>query len=439
MVQWPIPSNPTELRGFLGLTGYYRKFVPRYGIIAKPLTNLLKKKQFQWNSDAQLAFQKLKTAMTTTPVLALPDFAATFTVETDACDDGLGAVLMQKGQPIAFLSKALGEQHKYLSIYEKEFLALIMAVDRWRPYLQRQEFVIKTDHRSLSYLEDQQVHSELQKKAMTKLMGLQFRIIYKKGKDNTAADSLSRFSHVMAIQTVSEAKPAWVQEVLNSYATDPKAQELLQQLTLHSPTPEGYSLQNGLIRLGTQILIGDNSALHTKLIAACHASAMGGHSGVQATYHRLKRLFVWKGLKLDVDNFVKQCQICQQAKHERTHPAGLLQPLPIPEGPWQDITMDFIEGLPRSKGFNSILVVVDRLTKYAHFIPLKHPFTANQVAKEILSHVVKLHGAPVSIVSDRDRIFTSSFWRELFKLLDTKLLMSTAYHPQTDGQSERVN
>lgn len=150
-------------------------------------------------------------------------------------------------------------------------------------------------------------------------------------------------------------------------------------------------------------------------------------------------MFVWKGLKQDVNNFVKQCIVCQQVKHERAHPAGLLQPLPIPEGPWQDISTDFIEGLSTSKGFNSILVVVDRFTKYAHFIPLKHPFTAHQVGSSVLHHVVKLHGLPNTIVSNRDRIFTSSFWKELFKLMDTTLLMSTVYHPQTDGQTERVN
>jgi hypothetical protein len=136
---------------------------------------------------------------------------------------------------------------------------------------------------------------------------------------------------------------------------------------------------------------------------------------------------------------VKQCQVCQQAKHENTHPAGLLQPLPVPRGAWQDITMDFIEGLPKSETYDTILVVVDRFSKYAHFISLRHPFTAQVVARAVFDNVVKLHGLPKSIVSDRDKVFTGHFWTELLKLMDITLNLSTAYHPQTDGQSERVN
>ena len=181
------------------MTGYYRRFVRHYGLIAKPLTQLLKTKQFQWSSDAQRAFDNLKQAMTTTPVMALPDFAMPFVVETDASDVGIGAVLMQKEQPVAYMSKALGPSHKHLSIYEKEFLALIMAIEKWRPYLQRQEFFIRTDHKSLSYLCEQNLQSEMQRKAMTRLMGLQFRVVYKKGKDNGAADALSRAGHLITL------------------------------------------------------------------------------------------------------------------------------------------------------------------------------------------------------------------------------------------------
>jgi transposase InsO family protein len=166
---------------------------------------------------------------------------------------------------------------------------------------------------------------------------------------------------------------------------------------------------------------------------------MGGHSGDDATYQRIKRLFAWKGLKAQVKDFIRQCDVCQHAKHSHSPPAGLLQPLPIPSGPWREITMDFIDGLPMSEGYNTILVVVDRFTKFAHFLPLRHPYTAQTVARVFIDSIVKLHGMPRAIVSDRDKIFTSSFWKQLFQQLGTKLQFTTAYHPQTDGQSERVN
>jgi hypothetical protein len=223
MLHWPKPTNVTEVRAFLGLTGYYRKFLKGYGIIAKPLTNLLHNKTFQWTEQAQRAFDALKVAMTSTPVLTLSDFSAPFTVETDACADGIGVVLMQEGKPVAFLSKALGEKHKHLSIYKKEFLALIMAVEKWKHYLQRQEFQILTGHKSLAYLSKQNLHSDMQRKAMTRLMGLQFKIIYKKGKENVAADALSRVAHLNVLQAVSMVKPDWLQEVVNSYTTDVRA------------------------------------------------------------------------------------------------------------------------------------------------------------------------------------------------------------------------
>jgi hypothetical protein len=439
MVQWPVPTNFTELRGFLGLTGYYRKFVKNYGLMAKPLTNLLKMKKIEWNASAQSAFGDLKIAMTQTPVLTLPNFDKSFTVETDACQDGIGAVLMQQGQPVAYLSKGLGIKQQSLSIYEKEFLALIMAIEKWRHYLQRQEFIILIDHKSLAYLNEQNLHSELQRKAMTRLMGLQFKIQYKQGKENIAADALSRVGHLLSLQAVAAVQPAWLQEVFNSYATDPAAQKLLQKLALKNPDEAGFSLDKGLIRLHGHIWIGQNTALQTKLIAAFHSSPLGGHSGITPTYFKLRKHFAWKGMRADVENYVKQCEVCQHAKHSLQHPLGLLQPLPIPDGIWKDLSMDFVEGLPKSDGFNAILVVVDRLTKYGHFIPITHPYSAADIAQIFLDNVVKLHGLPSSIVTDRDTIFVSNFWKELFKIYKVDLHFTTAYHPQTDGQTERVN
>lgn len=179
MREWLQPTNVTELQGFLGLTSYYRRFVRNYGIIARSLTNLLKKGELHWTTEATTTFVALKTTMVNTPVLALPGFNLPFVVETDACDQGLGAVLMKQGRPIAFLSKALRVKNKQLLIYEKEFLALIMDVDKWRSFLQRTEFEIRTDHKALSFLGYQKLHSELWRKEMTKMMGLQFRVVYK--------------------------------------------------------------------------------------------------------------------------------------------------------------------------------------------------------------------------------------------------------------------
>ena len=217
---------------------------------------------------------------------------------------------MQEDRPIAFLSKALGTTHQHLSIYEKEFLALIMAIEKWRPYLQRQEFIIRTDHKSLSYLTEQNLKSDLQRNAMTRLMGLHFKVVYRRGKENLVADALSRVGHLMSIQSISVATPQWIQEVLNSYHTDPVAHTLLQSLAITSPNDKGYSLENGVIKYKQHTWVGQNSALRTKVIAALHASPIGGHSGIQSTYYKVKHLFHWKGLKQDVEDFVKQCAVC---------------------------------------------------------------------------------------------------------------------------------
>jgi hypothetical protein len=192
IVKWKPPQNVKELRRFLGMTGYYRKFIRGYGVISRTLTDLLKKGvPFVWNSDKEAAFQALKQALVSTPVLALPDFSRTFVIETDACSKGIGAVLLQNKHPIAFLSKALGPRHRGLSTYEKECLAILMAIDKWRSYLQHGEFIISTDQRSLIHLDDKRLTTPWQHKALTKLLGLTYKIIYKKGVDNRVADALS--------------------------------------------------------------------------------------------------------------------------------------------------------------------------------------------------------------------------------------------------------
>jgi hypothetical protein len=182
-----------------------------------------------------------------------------------------------------------------------------------------------------------------------------------------------------------------------------------------------------------------NSTFQKQLLEYIHSNPTTGHSGYHKTIDRAKADFYWNGMHKDIKKFVRECSVCQENKHETTHPAGLLQPLPIPTRAWSDISMDFIKGLPSSQGFMVIFVVVDRFTKYGHFLPLSHPYTASKVAEIFLANVLKLHGMPRTIVSDHDPVFTSSFWRDLFKLQGISLALSSAYHPQSDGQTEALN
>lgn len=199
----------------------------------------------------------------------------------------------------------------------------------------------------------------------------------------------------------------------------------------------GYSVLDGVLCYKGRIVLSKASQFPELMMKECHESRVGGHSDFLKTYRRIVREVYWKGMKKDVRDFVVRCGVCQQNKY--LSPQGLLQSLPIPELIWADISMDFIEGLPKSEGWDTILVVVDRLSKYSHFICLKHPFTAQSVANVFLREIVRLHGIPQSIASDRDRVFMSKFWEELFRSQGTVLKRSTAYHPQTDGQSEVVN
>lgn len=233
------------------------------------------------------------------------NFSKAFGIETDASDRGVGAVLLQDGHPLAFVSKALGPKSHGLSTYEKEYMAILIAVDQWRQYLQHAKFSIFTDQVSLTHLSEQRLNTAWQQKVFMKLLGLQYRIVYKKGSENRVADALSRRpSDRYELHAVSAVTPAWLTKVVAGYSTDPKAQQLLAELVLSPDAVPNFQLHSGVLRYKGEIWLGNNAELQQKVLNAFHISPIGGHSGFPVTYHRIKKVFAWSGLKTAVKQFV---------------------------------------------------------------------------------------------------------------------------------------
>lgn len=231
----------------------------------------------------------------------------------------------------------------------------------------------------------------------------------------------------------------WLTLVQQSWQIDLPLHQIIADLIIDANSLVEYPWDPGVLTHKGCRVVGVLVGLRTNIIAKYHNTAVGGHSRIDKTTRRIKRTFYWKGLQKDVQRIVPECDVCQRFKGENVHVPGSLQPLPIPKRLWSNISMDFIEGLPKSHRKTTIFVVVGRLTKYAHFLALRHPYTAKDVAQLFLDNVYKLLGLPSTIVSNRDAIFTSKFWQELFQLQGSYLHLSTAYHPRTNGQTEIIN
>lgn len=331
VMNWPQPKSVKELRGFLGLTGYYRRFVQNYGIIARPLTDLTKKDAFQWNPQAEAAFQQLKKILTTVPVLRLPNFALPFIIECDASSAGVGAILLQNEHPVAYYSKGFSFSNRYKSTYERELLALVLAIQKWRHYLFGTKFVVRTDHGSLKYLLDQRVTTPSQQRLILKLLPFDFSITYKPGKENTGADALSHKPHTKEFLSMVIPIPIDFVGFEEALLQDPFTKELVDLLKDNPTASPPYALVDGKLFYNDRLVIPNSGPIRQKLLEESHSSLIGGHGGFLKTLKRLSATAFWPHMKRDVRTFVQQCMTCQQTKYQTLAPAGLLQPLPIPQ------------------------------------------------------------------------------------------------------------
>lgn len=451
---WPQPKNIKELQSFLGLCNYYRRFILDYSKVAAPLTDLTHKDTpYDWSDRCTQSFLKLKKLMMTAPVLAIPDPELPFEVTTDASDFAVGGVLSQDqgqgSQPVAFTSRKMNPAERNYAAHEKETLAIMHALSKWRVYLEGRRFTVYTDHATLQHFPEQPKLSRRQARWMEKMQEYDFVIKYLPGKQNVVADAVSRRPDLQLNAVFSvEASESLKAMIKNSLPSDPDFGAIL--LTLHNkpvdhtvPTSlmKHYSLSpDGMLMYDDVRLCIPQGPIRTQVLHDHHDSPISGHQGIERTHEALHRLFYWPRMNGMVRDYVKSCDSCQRIKASQQVPAGLLQPLPSPGRPWEQVSMDFIVQLPKTRGGNDAIVVfVDTFSKMVHFAPTKTTASAPDTARIFFDHIFRLHGLPKSIVSDRDAKFTSKFWQSLFQTLGTKLAMSTAFHPQSDGQTERAN
>jgi hypothetical protein len=421
------------------------------------MTELLRKGvKFEWSQKCEDAFHALRQHLTTAPMLAQPDNTKSFDVYCDASGTGLDCVLMQDNRVIAYTSRALRPHVQNYPTHDLELAAVVHALKIWRHHLMGAHCNIYTDHKSLKYIFTQADLNMRRRRWLELIKDYNLEVHYHPDKANVVVDAISRKAQCnyvamdSKIATLCDELCKLNMEVVSPGTLDYISVEptLQEQIVLAQIGDKGVQVikemleqkvdkykcfrrdSKGVLWFEDRLVVPKNPELRKKILDEAHLSKFSMHLGSNKMYHDLRSLYWWTRMKREIDKYVSECDTCQRIKASHLHVAGTLQPLPIPSWKWQDICMDFIVGLPNtSQHHDSIWVIVDRLTKTAHFLPVHTTHKAEKYADLYIDQIVCLHGIPRTIVSDRG----ARFWEQLQESLGTHVIRSSAYHPQTDG------
>ncbi|GBG90995.1 hypothetical protein CBR_g51653 [Chara braunii] len=443
-----MPFGLTNAPAKFQRSNYYRKFHRNFSTIDAPLRRLLRKETiWKWDKDCTFVMKKLKQTLIECPVLKVAYLSLPFVVTTDASQYGIGAVLQQDDgngyRPVEFMSARMPSEKVATSTYERELYSLKQALEHWKHYLLGRHFKVYSNHETLRWLKTQAKMTPKLTRWAAKIDQYDFELKPVKGKYNVVADALSRRDDYFgAIVHYLDIGKDLQQKVREAYAQDPIYSELLTRVKEAPETEPNYRTTEGLLFEKTNVFdrlcIPNSEEIRSLILGECHDTE--GHFGWQKTLANLMRAYTWPRMKNDCVEYVRSCKVCQRNKSSMCAPLGLLRPLPIPDQPGDSVSIDFMDTQVKSRhGKSQVMVIVDRFSKYAVFVPLPSEARTDLVIQRFFDYWVSENGVPLSIVSDRDSRFTSQNWQELMGVYGSKLLMSFGRHPETNGQTEQMN